>query len=163
MRSSPPVVRSARWRRTTSHRAQTHRRIRSDTFYPGAASRVRAAAQSFSLSRIRRRHFSPTSLSPEEKFVPAADTRPSLRLRAVRTPGRMAPSGKQVGQLGLVAAAFLAGRWTHSSGAGSPPQAALSDVAPEERHLLYTPPAGHGAVKVSLTLTRSLIVARSPP
>ena len=75
----------------------------------------------------------------------------------------MAPSGKQVGQLGLVAAAFLAGRWTHSSGAGSPPQAALSDVAPEERHLLYTPPAGHGAVEVSLTLTRSLIVARSPP
>ena len=67
----------------------------------------------------------------------------------------MAPSGKQVGQLGLVAAAFLAGRWTHSSGAGSPPQAALSDVAPEERHLLYTPPAGHGAVEVSLTLTRS--------
>ena len=74
----------------------------------------------------------------------------------------MAPSGKQVGQLGLVAAAFLAGRWTHSSGAGSPPQAALSDVAPEERHLLYTPPAGHGAVEVSLTLTRSLTVARNP-
>ena len=94
--------------------------------------------------------------------MPAADTRPSLRLRAVRTPGRMAPSGKQVGQLGLVAAAFLAGRWTHSSGAGSPPQAALSDVAPEERHLLYTPPAGHGAVEVSLTLTRSLTVARNP-
>ena len=95
--------------------------------------------------------------------VPAADTRPSLhRARAVRTPGRMAPSGKQVGQLGLVAAAFLAGRWTHSSGAGSPPQAALSDVAPEERHLLYTPPAGHGAVEVSLTLTRSLTVARNP-
>ena len=95
--------------------------------------------------------------------MPAADTRPSLhRARAVRTPGRMAPSGKQVGQLGLVAAAFLAGRWTHSSGAGSPPQAALSDVAPEERHLLYTPPAGHGAVEVSLTLTRSLTVARNP-
>ena len=94
--------------------------------------------------------------------MPAADPRPSLRLRAVRTPGRMAPSGKQVGQLGLVAAAFLAGRWTHSSGAGSPPQAALSDVAPEERHLLYTPPAGHGAVEVSLTLTRSLTVARNP-
>ena len=91
----------------------------------------------------------------ELTFVPAADTRPSLR-RA------MAPSGKQVGQLGLVAAAFLAGRWTHSSGAGSPPQAALSDVAPEERHLLYTPPAGHGAVEVSLTLTRSLAVARNP-
>ena len=91
----------------------------------------------------------------ELTFVPAADTRPSLR-RA------MAPSGKQVGQLGLVAAAFLAGRWTHSSGAGSPPQAALSDVAPEERHLLYTPPAGHGAVEVSLTLTRSLTVARNP-
>ena len=97
--------------------------------------------------------------------VPAADTRPSPKApgtRAVRTPGWMAPSGKQVGQLGLVAAAFLAGRWTHSSGAGSPPQAALSDVAPEERHLLYTPPAGHGAVEVSLTLTRSLTVARNP-
>ena len=101
-------------------------------------------------------------LPPGGEVLPAADTRPSLRLRAVRTPGRMAPSGKQVGQLGLVAAAFLAGRWTHSSGAGSPPQAALSDVAPEERHLLYTPPAGHGAVEVSLTLTRSLTVARNP-
>ena len=100
----------------------------------------------------------------ELTFVPAADTCPSLRRACgpVRTPGRMAPSGKQVGQLGLVAAAFLAGRWTHSSGAGSPPQAALSDVAPEERHLLYTPPAGHGAVEVSLTLTRSLTVARNP-
>ena len=87
---------------------------------------------------------------------------PRSTVRAVRTPGQMAPSGKQVGQLGLVAAAFLAGRWTHSSGAGSPPQAALSDVAPEERHLLYTPPAGHGAVEVSLTLTRSLTVARNP-
>ena len=94
--------------------------------------------------------------------LPRIPAPPSDRLRAVRTPGRMAPSGKQVGQLGLVAAAFLAGRWTHSSGAGSPPQAALSDVAPEERHLLYTPPAGHGAVEVSLTLTRSLTVARNP-
>ena len=59
-------------RRPTEHR--THRWIRSDcqilqypTFYPGAASRVRAAAQSFSLSPMRRRHFSPTSLSPAEE------------------------------------------------------------------------------------------------
>ena len=50
----------------------------------------------------------------------------------------MAPNaGKQVGQLGLLAAAFLTGRWTHSAGTGSA-RAELSDVAPEERHLLYT-------------------------
>ena len=71
----------------------------------------------------------------------------------------MAPAGKQVGQLGLLAAAFLAGRWTHSVGTGSP-QAELSDVAPEERHLLYTPPPGHGAVEVSTTTTSVLRDAR---
>ena len=71
----------------------------------------------------------------------------------------MARAGKQVGQLGLLAAAFLAGRWTHSVGTGSP-QAELSDVAPEERHLLYTPPPGHGAVEVSTTTTSVLRDAR---
>jgi hypothetical protein len=68
-------------------------------------------------------------------------------------------AGKQVGQLGLLAAAFLAGRWTHSLGTG-PPQAVLSDVAPEERHLLYTPPPGHGAVEVSTTTSSVLRDAR---
>ena len=68
-------------------------------------------------------------------------------------------AGKQVGQLGLLAAAFLAGRWTHSFGTGSP-LVELSDVAPEERHLLYTPPPGHGAVEVSTTTTSVLRDAR---
>ena len=45
--------------------------------------------------------------------------------------------------------AFLAGRWTHSFGWR---QAELSDVAPAERHLLYTPPPGHGAVVVPSVL-----------
>ena len=90
----------------------------------------------------------------------------------------MAPNaGKQVGQLGLLAAAFLTGRWTHSAGTGSA-RAELSDVAPEERHLLYTPhnpnpnPNPRSAIcsichrlttalTLSLSLTLSLTLTRS--
>ena len=45
-----------------------------------------------------------------------------------------------------LATAFFIGRWTHSFGRQQ--QTELSNVAPEERNLLYTPPPGHGAVKV---------------
>ena len=88
----------------------------------------------------------------------------------------MAPNaGKQLGQLGLLAAAFLTGRWTHSAGTGSA-RAELSDVAPEERHLLYTPhnpnpnPNPRSTIcstchrlttTLSLSLTLSLTLTRS--